>query len=76
MTQNKAYNVRLLCDLRGIPIESDEGRELYKKSVVDLLIDIRNAREEQQQLQTHVMGDVNPEDEIKLWCSTSRFFTN
>jgi hypothetical protein len=39
--KNKAHFVKKLCQLKGIDHESPEAQELYKLSVVDLLIAIK-----------------------------------
>jgi hypothetical protein len=39
--KNKAHFVKKLCQLRGLNHESPEAQELYKLSVVDLLIAIK-----------------------------------
>jgi hypothetical protein len=39
--KNKAHFVKKLCQLRGLDHESPEAQELYKLSVVDLLIAIK-----------------------------------
>jgi hypothetical protein len=40
--KNKAHFVKKLCQLRGLDHESPEAQELYKLSVIDLLIAIKN----------------------------------
>jgi len=39
--RNKAHFVKKLCQLRGLDHESDKAQELYKLSVIDLLITIK-----------------------------------
>jgi len=41
--KNKAHFVKTLCSLKKIDIESEEAKELYSLSVVDLLIAIKQA---------------------------------
>jgi len=48
MTNNKKYQVNVLCGLRNIDVESEEAQEFYKWSVLDLLNAIREAREEKK----------------------------
>ena len=78
MTNNKAYNVRLLCELKGWDIESDEAKELYKLKILDLLNMIQAAREEKKHM-TDEKGDGDgdgdgEEEEDDSW--GSRFFVN
>ena len=53
--KNKAFFVKRLCDLKGIPQESEECQKLYELKVVDLLIQIKN--------NTPVSVKPEPEDE-------------
>ena len=62
MTRNKAYNVRLLCDLKGIPIESEETKTFYKLSVLDLLNAIRIEREK---IKSNLDVNIKPEPETE-----------
>ena len=41
--KNKTYFVNKLCGLTGIDPESEQGQDLYKLSVIDLLIAIKQA---------------------------------
>lgn len=41
--KNKAYFVNKLCVLTSIDPESEQGQDLYKLSVIDLLIAIKQA---------------------------------
>jgi hypothetical protein len=46
--KNKAHFVKRLCQLRNWDHESPEAQELYKLSVVDLLIAIKNETPEKE----------------------------
>jgi hypothetical protein len=48
MTNNKNYQVKILCGLRNIDVESEEAQQFYKWSILDLLNAIREAREEKK----------------------------
>lgn len=41
--KNKAHFVKKLCALQNIDVESEQGQDLYKLSVIDLLIAIKQA---------------------------------
>ena len=48
MNNNKNYQVKILCGLRNIEVDSEEAQEFYKWSILDLLNAIRAAREEKK----------------------------
>lgn len=56
--KNKAHFVKKLCQLRGMNHESPEAQELYKLSVVDLLIAIKK--------DTPIKVEEEPEEEQTL----------
>lgn len=45
MTGSKNHQVRILCGLKGIDLDSDEAQEFYNWSVLDLLNAIKAERE-------------------------------
>jgi hypothetical protein len=45
MTSSKNHQVRILCGLKGIDLDSDEAQEFYNWSVLDLLNAIKAERE-------------------------------
>lgn len=44
MTNSKAYNIKILCELKGIDPDSDEAKSYSSWKVLDLLNAIRDAR--------------------------------
>ena len=46
MTNNKAYNISVLCRLKRIPTDSDEADEMKKWTVLKLLNAIKEIREQ------------------------------
>lgn len=45
MTNSKSHQVRILCGLKGIDMESEEAKEFYNKTVVELITEIKKLRE-------------------------------
>lgn len=48
MTNSKAYNIKILCELKGIDPASEEAKSFSSWKVLDLLNAIRDAREEEE----------------------------
>ena len=44
MTQSKAYNLKVYCDLKNIDIESDEAKEFLEKTFYEQLTVIKGLR--------------------------------
>jgi len=44
MTQSKAYNLKVYCDLKNIDIESDEAKEFLGKTFYEQLTVIKGLR--------------------------------
>ena len=44
MTQSKAYNLKVYCDLKNIDIESDEAKEFLEKTFYEQLTIIKGLR--------------------------------
>lgn len=45
MTNTKSHQVRILCRLKGIDLESEEANEFYSKTVVELITEIKRIRD-------------------------------
>lgn len=48
MTNSKAYNIKILCELKGIDPDSEEANSFSSWKVLDLLNAIRDTREEEE----------------------------
>ena len=46
MTSNKAYNISILCQLRGIPRDSEEARVFESWTILKLLNAIKEIKEQ------------------------------
>ena len=52
MTQSKAYNLKLYCDIKQIPQESEEAQEFLDKKFYEQLIIIKKLRETETETET------------------------
>lgn len=50
MTSSKSHQVRILCGLRNIDVDSEEAQEFYKWSVLELLNAIKAEREPKKEI--------------------------
>ena len=48
MTNSKAYNIKILCELKGIDPDSEEAKSFSSWKVLDLLNAIRDARTQEE----------------------------
>ncbi len=48
MTNSKSHQVKILCGLRNIDIDSEEAQVFFTWSVLDLLVAIKKEREDQK----------------------------
>jgi len=52
MTQSKAYNLKLYCEIKNIPQESEEAQEFLNKKFYEQLIIIKKLRETETETET------------------------
>lgn len=50
MTNSKAYNIKILCELKGIEPDSEEAKTFCNWKVIDLLNAIKDARNRDEEI--------------------------
>jgi len=71
MTQSKAYNLKVYCDLKNIDIESDEAKEFLGKTFYEQLTVIKGLRPSIIKQAEEEVGD---EDNIINYSIIDRIF--
>ena len=65
MTSNKAYNIATLCQLKGIPVDSEEAKAFESWTILKLLNAIKELKEQRSiQVSNHLGIDT---DTVRGW---------